>query len=535
MVGKQSNTGGQSDAEPLPSENDVPQVQFDISTHEFVPDWAGMCSIPFDTESEGIRTFRALIVQRGKVLHVPERPGHYVVDGEWTMQPALSIVHFVPTTGRAPELLLSFMDFTSVSSISSGLFVESLKLPLQIKKNVYQDTVKLTKVADVAGFSKIDAKQAPWSLHLSHALAKQLVFRAHRINNPSDMEAFCSLRLSERVDQLTEWSKIYLKEEVKQLQRQDARMAEKQRMQFEARLSKVVSQIQSIPPEAYDMPFEQRITRLADMDADLVSSTFKTPQRQSLSDGTAPLAMTRFLEKAPTTVDLATDVAANAQPDAPQESTSSNNPPPPKSPEHPCSPPASDAPNDDDEPLLNSVKKRNNRAKAVRFNPMEGRKSNRKPKPTAASKESKEKPEVEINPRTGLPYVKGPYGPRKLNLDKAQQAIENRGGGGDVPPPPKEAKEAGALKQKEAELAKAQQLIAKLQSELREANARIVQLQEAKALAVSNAELTATKSMAEQLLTKYQQGLMDGARLCSGRMPTPDSLSFGTPNSASQF
>lgn len=285
------------------------EVPFDSESEELIPDWSGMCSIPFDMESEGLRTFRAMIAPRGKVMHVPDQPGQYIVDGAWTMQGALSIVHFRESTGRAPELLLSFMDFSSVSAIASGLFVETLKLPLLIRNNVYEDSPKTTKVRDVAGFSSINAKRAPWSLHLSQALSKQMVFNCYRIKSPTDMDTFCNLPLGGRVEQMIEWCKIELKEEVKQLQRQDPRLAEKQRLQFEARLHKVVSQIENMPPEAYNMPLANRVFTLADIEAGDV--TLRTPQRRALSDGKAHLAMTRFVDR-PQAIDLLAGVEAAA-------------------------------------------------------------------------------------------------------------------------------------------------------------------------------------------------------------------------------
>eukprot|EP00966_Prymnesium_polylepis_P186675 4327344-Prymnesium_polylepis.1 len=84
-----------------------------------------------------------------------------VVDGDWSKQEALCLVHFVPSTKREPEMLLNFIDYGYANPTMNGVSIESLQLPLQIKKNVYQDTPRVTRIENVCGFSIIDAGKAP--------------------------------------------------------------------------------------------------------------------------------------------------------------------------------------------------------------------------------------------------------------------------------------------------------------------------------------------------------------------------------------
>ena len=118
-----------------------------------------MCGLPQDQEEDGVTAFRALLLPKGKTLHVPDEPGCYATLGPWRMQSALSRVHFVTATSRKPELLLAFVDYGMLSNgASTGMFVMSLQLPLQKKLNVFEETPRFTKIADVCGFTSIDAK-----------------------------------------------------------------------------------------------------------------------------------------------------------------------------------------------------------------------------------------------------------------------------------------------------------------------------------------------------------------------------------------
>ena len=81
----------------LPEEAE-PQHRFSSDTMELVPDLRSICGLPANPDEDGILTFRALVLPKGKTLHVPDEPGCYATVGPWRTQIALSLVHFVEST-----------------------------------------------------------------------------------------------------------------------------------------------------------------------------------------------------------------------------------------------------------------------------------------------------------------------------------------------------------------------------------------------------------------------------------------------------
>lgn len=151
-----------------------PKIPFSSKDIDVVLDVKSLCGLPWDAEQDGVHTFRALFFPKGKVIHVPDMPGRYVVDGNWKRQEALVVVHFVEATKRLPELLLSFVDHGMASELQAGISVETLKLPLLIKKDTYESSLKVAPLDDVAGFTPISIGQAPalkhhpWRVSLTH-------------------------------------------------------------------------------------------------------------------------------------------------------------------------------------------------------------------------------------------------------------------------------------------------------------------------------------------------------------------------------
>ena len=104
------------------------------------------------------------------------------------MQSALSLVHFVTATHRKPELLLAFSDYGMLSNgTSTGMFVMSLQLPLSKRRNVFEETPRFTKIADVSGFTTIDIKEQPWCTHLEPALKRQSLLEGNKLYSPADI------------------------------------------------------------------------------------------------------------------------------------------------------------------------------------------------------------------------------------------------------------------------------------------------------------------------------------------------------------
>ena len=99
-------------------EEDAREIQhpFDPETTEAVLDVRALCRLPLDADEDGVHAFRALLLHRGKTVHVPDEPGCYATAAPYKSQTAVAIVHFHPSTKRENELLLSFVDYGMVSN-----------------------------------------------------------------------------------------------------------------------------------------------------------------------------------------------------------------------------------------------------------------------------------------------------------------------------------------------------------------------------------------------------------------------------------
>ena len=58
-----------------------PKYPFDVNTMECVLDLRALCGLPLDPEADGAVAFRALLLPKGKTLHVPDEPGCYATLG----------------------------------------------------------------------------------------------------------------------------------------------------------------------------------------------------------------------------------------------------------------------------------------------------------------------------------------------------------------------------------------------------------------------------------------------------------------------
>ena len=91
-------------------------VCLDPTTTVCVPDLRTMCNLPADVETDGVATFRALLLPKGQdcARAGPTRllrPTWLQTSFASTQQLALSKVHFAASTRREPELLLGFSAF----------------------------------------------------------------------------------------------------------------------------------------------------------------------------------------------------------------------------------------------------------------------------------------------------------------------------------------------------------------------------------------------------------------------------------------
>eukprot|EP00966_Prymnesium_polylepis_P285725 6600171-Prymnesium_polylepis.1 len=145
----------------------------------------------------------------------------------------------------------------------NGTSVESLQLPLQIKRNVYEDTPRVTRSENVAGFTRIDVGKAPWSMHLKPCLEKQSQFKTFGIASPKYFASWLkSETMEQRVLKLEAMARKALEAEMKSLISQDRSQGEKQKANFESKFSTILSAIAALPPSSYAVTLKKRISVL---------------------------------------------------------------------------------------------------------------------------------------------------------------------------------------------------------------------------------------------------------------------------------
>lgn len=289
--------------------NVPPKIPFDAETMECVLDLRALCGLPQDSEEDGALAFRALLLPKGKTLHVPGEPGCYATLGPWQSQVALSLVHFVPATARKPELLLAFADYGMLSFAGRGRFVMSLQLPLQKARNVFEETPRLTKIADVAGFTPIDVKSQPWCSLLEPALKRHPIYEEQKIYSPAAIITYMRAPLARRIETLVKSARKGIAEKVKALARQDKRQAEKASARMEAQLDAAHEFLKALPPKKYDRRMEERVI-VVKPDASDGPDWLTTPKRGELEAGSAVCLPTARAERAAPAPVVATPVAA---------------------------------------------------------------------------------------------------------------------------------------------------------------------------------------------------------------------------------
>jgi hypothetical protein len=282
-----AGVGDERDGEE--SEELEPQFPFDSKTTECVLDLRALCALPVDQDEDGVMAFRALMLPKGKTLHVPNEPGCYATLGPWRTQIALSLVHFVKSTKRKAELLLSFVDYGMLSSTAHGIFTMSLQLPLTKQRNVYEETPRFTPIADVRGFTSIKSAQQPWAAVLKPALARQSIYSVPKLFSAEEIIHHLSHRLEARIKTIASTAREGMATAVADLARQDKRLAEKQKARFESRLASTLNWLTSLPPSRYDRRMEERIMTV---ETDATVEWLKTPQRAQLETGNAEFRST---------------------------------------------------------------------------------------------------------------------------------------------------------------------------------------------------------------------------------------------------
>ena len=276
----------------LPAE---PQFPLDLEKDEVVLDLRAMHRIPFDLDEDGMGALRVAILPKGKSMHVPGQPGRYIVGGAWRSQYALCIVHWLKSTARLPELCIGFFDYGMLNRGASGIFVETLQLPLMRGNRVFEDCPRTTKLADVAGFSDIYPARQPWATQLAPALEKQPIFKRLAVTKPADIAKLNSSRLASRITKLEADTRSKMEAAVADIRRQDPRMADKQLARFEATLASTLDALKALPPSSYDCTLNDRIAQLVEgSDATLPVGfpPLSSPARKQVAEGGAELCRT---------------------------------------------------------------------------------------------------------------------------------------------------------------------------------------------------------------------------------------------------
>ena len=501
---------------------EVPEYPFDSEKHDITVDFRSVAELPFDPEVSGVKTMRAIVFGKGKATHVPSRPGQLCVIGEWRSQTALCKVHFKEATQRKPEFLLGFVDYGFANSTMSGISVESLLTPLLIRKGIFQDEPRLTRVEDVAGFSSINPNSTPWSTSLKPALAKQPLFKAFKISTPADINIWMSSQnMTARIKLLATRTRAAMDAEVAGQARQDPSQANKVKAVFEAKFTALLSAIESLPATAYDVRLTSRIHVLQETTSEDAPAFLTSPLHARMRDGSAELLRTRLHQRP------APPPRATAPPTANGEERSAE----------PAEPARERAPNLFGELDLSEDGEDNN-SEAEREEPVEepegvaGSKRNRRPttrfdppgpagskakqgeKEASTSQKATSKKTNPTNPRTGASYKRGPYNAGTKATGAAALAKAAAKQKGEEESQTRKSTELDALRAKVRELNDAVKLLTSEKSNLQ------LELEREKLIRELHVERARAEGAAEGLEkagAEFKAGLMAGAKVASGR------------------
>ena len=292
-------SGGEPDAVVWSGEV-APKIPFSSDQYDVALDVKALCGLPWDAQQDGVRAFRLLLFQKGKVIHVPEMFGHYVVDGEWTTQTAIAVVHFKEATKRLPELLITFIDHGMADESQKGISVETVALPLLVKKDTYSSRMKVGPIEDVSGFTPISIGKVPWSLHLHKCLGNLPLTKALAIGRPAHMDKYIGTTLASRIGQLKQIAQGIIDDELVVAMRQDAGVASRRKAALVAKLNAMEATIRERSDE-YEPRLTERIIKLADVDSSAPPANVDIAQmRTALAASPVPLLLrSQFASRRP--------------------------------------------------------------------------------------------------------------------------------------------------------------------------------------------------------------------------------------------
>ena len=516
---KRANAVGK-DAEAVPP---VPQkaVSFDPAKETLMLDFKAACLLPFNPDNGGVKAFRAIIFPKGFAHHVPDEPAKLLLAGAYRRQYALELVHFDRSTARDPELLLAFVDYGLANSAMSGVSVETLPLPLHIRKQTYNTESRLTPITSVVAFEEIDCGKAPWSVHLKACLEKIALFKRTEVFNTTSMKEWIKTKVEPRLEKLHKWATEDIHQEVAAISRQDVSQGTKQGAVFTAKLNSLFDSIRKWPLDTFDHSLSNRIEviKIGARGAESLPDWIGSPEARQLVRGDCQFSPNR-LKPRQLLLEKKKDNTKEVEDDKedPSEKPESNKDILDEEDEEVI---AQDLAKAEDEKEKPSAK--GERKQATPFEPpvhLVKRSKKDKDKDKAVKAELPNTPAL-INPRTGMPYVKGPYntgglGSRSGNGDEPHSSQKKRSSKAFVDLTEDHKQETKVLQEKISAMSEE---IQKLTAECAAAKAELDVLKQSSAEAVgrahSNGKLEAIREAAKQ----FQLGLQAGAQMAKGFIP----------------
>ena len=292
---------GKAAAAPVAAEVPDGYIAYEPTKHSLVVDAASMAALPFDTTESGTQFFRALLLPRGKSVHVPNAPGKYLVMGSYQILLAPMMVHFESTTQKKPELLLYFEDFGMCSEKLNGISVVTLQPPFKLSKNTYKgkNHRRWTPLENVVGFSAVAMNTTPFSTDLTPTLTAIEPYKSLKLTSRSHVTKYIQQPLDRRVGILAEHCKAEIAAECSDLEKAGDRSgAEKARNNFQLSLDGMLVRIRAWPPSAYNAPLTARIMVFSEGGASEERPEWlASPLRQSMEAGSAQLIQTSLRRK----------------------------------------------------------------------------------------------------------------------------------------------------------------------------------------------------------------------------------------------
>ena len=515
-------------------------IPFDHTTQELVLDFAGLSKLPTSAD-EAARSFRAVVVPKGYCQHHPEEAGVFAVFGKWTTITSFFLVHFDPKTKREPALLLNFRDWSVASVEHSGVEVETLELPLLKGAAKYRTEAFATKIDLVAAFEPVDVNAAPYSMHLAPCLKQIAQFKAMGIASAADVASWMEEKpMSEKVETLKSCAEAEIQAESEARSKVSAQSGDKFKSQATAYLTNRYKALKALGDSgAYDCPLSDRIFDLFSGDeAVALPSWLSSPEFRALASESkvAQLNRTALVPRGDAVVsrlafsgvvEEAAGGGAAAAP-APADSKAASSAGADKlddSDEFEHSSDASPTP----EPAatssaLPSGRKRQRKAPQRMLAGGDPPRAQAKMPAAAAASKPAAKAEPKhplpkrkgkladaadppvINPRSKVPYTRGPYMRRSAAVQQVRKAARL--------PPPSNFDEARA----DAFVAEMQ--LDAANKRLEAAKEEIQALRKARderEAQLEKASLEAARETAEMLRTEFQRGLEMGAKLATGQ------------------